>query len=206
MQALQDIFSKTRDAVFAIDDAYHIVYRNRMFAEIFLHGDSAPSRRKCYEVLCGRTLDEKEFCHPGCPLGKSLLEGRPVENFDLQVRRGDGELVWMNVGAMPVFRAFDNVAAIFMLRPIDPSCSLFHPTDDRKQTSGNFPDIEHRLTCRERQILKLLAEGLDTRALAKTLHISHVTARNHIQHIYAKLGIHNRVEAVSYVFRNGLLR
>ncbi|MCR4346658.1 MAG: LuxR C-terminal-related transcriptional regulator [Sulfuricaulis sp.] len=93
-----------------------------------------------------------------------------------------------------------------MLRPVDPSCSLFHPADDREQTNGISPDIEHGLTCRERQVLKLLAEGLDAKALANALHISHATARNHIQHIYAKLGIHNRAEAVSYIFRNGLMR
>lgn len=206
MQALQDIFSRTCDAVFAIDRARRIVYQNEAFSGIFPHGNPAMYRRKCYEVLCGRTLEGKKFCHPDCPVGKSLVEGQPVENFDLQVRRDDGDPVRINVGAMPVSGIFDDVAAIFMLWPIDPFYSFFRPADDREQTNGISPDIEHRLTRREWQILKLLAEGLDAGVLAKTLHISHVTARNHIQHIYAKLGVHNRAEAVGYVFRKGLMR
>ncbi len=206
MPALQDIFSQTSDAVFAIDGTHRIVYQNRTFTEIFPHQSSLPPRRKCYEVLCGRTLDGKKFCHPDCPVGKSLLKGRPVENFDLSVPRNDGKPVWINVGAVPVSGVFDNVAAIFMLRPISASGTLFRLISDKQETSGISPDIGYRLTRRERQILILLARGLDTKALANTLHISYVTARNHIQHIYAKLGVHNRVEAVSYVFRNGLMR
>ena len=199
MPALQDIFSQTSDAVFAIDGTHRVVYQNRTFTEIFPHNSSVPSQRKCYEVLCGRTLDGKKFCHPDCPVGKSLLKGQSVENFDLSVPRDNEKPVWINVGAMPASKMFDNVAAIFMLRPIGASRIPLHPLHDKR------PGIDRALTRRERQILTLLAKGLDTRALANTLHISYVTARNHVQHIYAKLGIHNRAEAVNYVFRNGLL-
>lgn len=203
---LRGIFSSATDAVFAIDGARRIVYYNKTFADIFPHQASGLSRRQCYEVLCGRTLAGEKLCRPDCSIGNALLKGQPVENFGLSVPRDDEEPLRISVGAIPVSGVFDDVAAIFMLRPIDPSCSLFRPADDRKRTNGDSPDIEHRLTCREWQILKLLAGGLDTRALANALHISHVTARNHIQHIYAKLGIHNRAEAVSYIFRNGLMR
>lgn len=199
MPALQDIFSQTSDAVFAIDRTHRIVYQNRTFTEIFPHKSSVPSQRKCYEALCGRTLDGKKFCNPDCPVGKSLLKGQPVENFDLSVPRDNGKTVWINVGAMPASRLFDNVAAIFMLRPISASRIPLHLLHDKR------PGIDSTLTRRELQILTLLAKGHDTKAVANTLHISYVTARNHTQHIYAKLGVHNRAEAVSYVFRNGLI-
>lgn len=205
MPALQDIFSQTSDAVFAIDRTHRIVYQNRTFTEIFPHKSSVPSQRKCYEALCGRTLDGKTFCHPDCPVGKSLLKGQPVENFDLSVPRDNGKTVWINVGAMPASRLFDNVAAIFMLRPLDAFRTLSHPADD-KQRINSPPDIQHKLTRREQQILALLAKGLDARTLADSLHISYVTARNHIQHIYEKLQVHNRAEAVSYVYRRILPR
>ena len=206
MPALQDIFSQTSDAVFAIDGTHRIVYQNRTFTEIFPHKNSAPPQRKCYEVLCGRTLEGKEFCHPDCPIGKSLLKGQPVENFDLSVPRDRGESIWINVGAMPASKVFDNVAAIFMLRSIGSSKAFRHHAADKNRNDNASPAIGRKLTHREQQILTLLAKGYSTKALASALRINYVTARNHIQHIYEKLSVHNRAEAVSYVYRHGLLR
>lgn len=206
MPALQDIFSQTSDAVFAIDGTHRIVYQNKKFTDIFPCQISNLPHRKCYEVLCGRTLDGKEFCHPDCPVGKTLLNGQAVDNFDLAIPRDKGKPIWMSVGSMPASGVFDNIAAIFMLRPISASGTPSRLTNDTQKKNNVSPDIRHKLTRREQQILVMIAKGLDTKALASTLHISYVTARNHIQHIYAKLGVHNRAEAVSYIFRNGLMR
>lgn len=60
------------------------------------------------------------------------------------------------------------------------------------------------LTRREREVLSLLAAGHSTKGLANRLQISQVTARNHIQHIYQKLGVHSRAEAVGFAFREGV--
>lgn len=206
LTSLHDIFSRTADAVFVVDSRCEIVYQNQVFADIFQLHTSALFHRKCYEVLCGRTLDGERFCNPDCPVGKTLLNGQTVENFDLAVPRDKGEPLRVSVGSMPVSKISGKAAAIFMLRPISASRTLFPPVNDKKRTDSIPPDIEHRLTLREQQILTLLAKGHNTRALANALHISYVTARNHVQHIYEKLGVHNRAEAVSYVFRNGLLR
>ncbi len=62
------------------------------------------------------------------------------------------------------------------------------------------------LTRREMEVLRLLAEGLDTRTIAKRLSISYFTARNYIQSVLSKLNAHNRVEAVISAQRLGLLR
>jgi len=206
MTALHDIFSRTADAVFATDRTQRIIYQNRIFTEIFPHGSSAPSRRKCHEVICGRTLDGDEFCNSDCPVGKSLVQGQSVENFNLSVPRDGGEPVRVNVGAMPVSRLFEDVAAIFMLRPFGAFGDSSRPAENIKRTDVMAHEVRQALTRRERQILDMLARGLESKALAKALHISPVTARNHVQHIYAKLGVHNRAEAVSYGFRSGLLR
>lgn len=195
MAELNDIFSRAPDAVFAIDVTRRIVYRNHAFAKIFQRHPSEFPHRKCYEVLCGRTLDGKHFCNPDCPVGKSLVKGQPVENFDLAVPRDDGESLWLSVGAIPASKIFDKTAAIFMLRPIRVAGIPIDPIRD------NRPGVDGALTRREQQILELLVQGLNARTLAKLLHIKYVTARNHIQHIYEKLGVHNRAEAVSYAFR-----
>lgn len=62
------------------------------------------------------------------------------------------------------------------------------------------------LSPRERDVLQLLAEGLDHKAVAATLHISWHTARSYVKNILAKLGAHSQLEAVAVAQRNGLLK
>jgi DNA-binding NarL/FixJ family response regulator len=62
-----------------------------------------------------------------------------------------------------------------------------------------------RLTAREGQILVLLAYGRSTIETAAELHISPLTVRSHVKSILAKLGVHSKLEAVSYALRNGLV-
>jgi len=57
------------------------------------------------------------------------------------------------------------------------------------------------LTCRERQILELIATGLQNKEVARELRISSVTVRNHVQNILAKLDVHSKLEAVSLAYR-----
>lgn len=57
------------------------------------------------------------------------------------------------------------------------------------------------LTDREEQILKLISDGLTNREISCDLSISESTVENHIHHIYAKLGISNRAQAVAHAFQ-----
>lgn len=57
------------------------------------------------------------------------------------------------------------------------------------------------LTDRERQIIRLIADGLTNREISCTLAIRESTVENHIHHIYEKLGITNRAQAVVHAFR-----
>jgi HD-GYP domain-containing protein (c-di-GMP phosphodiesterase class II) len=61
------------------------------------------------------------------------------------------------------------------------------------------------LTAREVEVLRLVARGLSSKEIAAALVISPKTARNHIEHIYAKTGITNRVAASRFATRHGLL-
>lgn len=61
------------------------------------------------------------------------------------------------------------------------------------------------LTAREHQILVLLAHGRSTTETAAALHISPLTVRSHVKGILTKLGVHSKLEAVSYALRNGLV-
>jgi two-component system NarL family response regulator len=62
-----------------------------------------------------------------------------------------------------------------------------------------------RLTDRELQVLKLVAQGLSNREVAEQLFISENTVKNHVRNILEKLQLHSRMEAVMYAMREKLL-
>ncbi|HEX5988324.1 MAG TPA: response regulator transcription factor [Nocardioides sp.] len=62
-----------------------------------------------------------------------------------------------------------------------------------------------RLTDRELEVLKLVAQGLNNREIAKRLFISENTVKNHVRNILEKLQLHSRMEAVMYAVREKLL-
>lgn len=66
-------------------------------------------------------------------------------------------------------------------------------------------NIEFFLTKRENEILHLLVEGMDNYNIAEKLFISVQTVRNHIRHIYEKLQVHSKSQAVVKAIREGLV-
>ncbi len=54
------------------------------------------------------------------------------------------------------------------------------------------------LSAREEEVLHLLAEGLTNREMAASLHLSEHTIKNHLFHIFDKLGVSSRTEAILY--------
>jgi two-component system NarL family response regulator len=61
-----------------------------------------------------------------------------------------------------------------------------------------------RLTERELQVLKLVAQGLNNREIAKQLFISENTVKNHVRNVLEKLQLHSRMAAVMYAMRERL--
>lgn len=69
--------------------------------------------------------------------------------------------------------------------------------DDRKRFDG--------LTERERQVVRLIANGKTNREIAEILHISVKTVETHRTHIMEKLDLHDRAHLVRYAVRKGLI-
>ena len=61
------------------------------------------------------------------------------------------------------------------------------------------------LTEREGEVLRLLVGGLAPAQIANELSISPKTVATHVEHIYAKLGVHTRAQAVARAFRLALV-
>ncbi len=67
------------------------------------------------------------------------------------------------------------------------------------------PSPYDRLTDREREVLKLVAEGLTNQEIADLLSVSVKTVLGHRTSLMEKLGIHNRTELIKYAIRKGLI-
>jgi DNA-binding CsgD family transcriptional regulator len=76
-------------------------------------------------------------------------------------------------------------------------------------TSINHQNVklnESPLTDREIQVLRLLGEGRSNKETAVILQISDQTVKNHISHIFAKLGVNDRTSAVLFAINQGWIK
>ncbi|MFC0211602.1 response regulator transcription factor [Paenibacillus chartarius] len=87
------------------------------------------------------------------------------------------------------------------------------PSLRRTQTVRTGPDEAERtssiplegLTSRERQVLRLVAKGLGNQQIAEQLFISVHTVKNHLTHIFGKLGVEDRAQAIAKAYREKLV-
>jgi DNA-binding NarL/FixJ family response regulator len=87
-----------------------------------------------------------------------------------------------------------------------PSLYAGRPVVARVSTAGASPEpVEPRLTRREREILKLVAEGRSNREAGQVLWVTDQTVKFHLANIYRKLGVRNRYDAARWARDNGLL-
>jgi DNA-binding NarL/FixJ family response regulator len=77
----------------------------------------------------------------------------------------------------------------------DASASRPEPADDPYDS----------LTERERQVLKLVAEGRSNKDVAAFLDVSVKTAMTHREHVMKKLGLHNRTDLTRFALRRGII-
>ena len=77
------------------------------------------------------------------------------------------------------------------------------PADPSHEAAG---DEYERLTDREKQVLKLVAEGRSNKEVAALLDISIKTAMSHREHVMEKLRAHNRTDLIRFALRHGVIR
>ncbi len=72
-----------------------------------------------------------------------------------------------------------------------------------RETRRDAQVLLDQLTEREREVLRLLAEGLRNDDIAAKLFISPQTVQTHVRNLLAKLGVHSKLEAVAFAIRHG---
>jgi DNA-binding CsgD family transcriptional regulator len=78
--------------------------------------------------------------------------------------------------------------------------ALLPPSPTRKPRRGSGP-----LTEREREVVRLLAQGFTNQQIAASLVVSERTVNSHLVRIFNKLGVNNRAAAATYAVRQGFI-
>ena len=141
---------------------------------------------KSIEILIFTIFDEEEKVTEAIVAGAAgyLLKGTPVEKIVEAIKdvHAGGAVIQPNL-------------ARSLLRLIGQN------TPPPRAQPGDGPV----LTDRELEILQIIAKGLSNNEAAKVVGLSKATIRTHLEHIYEKLDVTNRVEAVTEGIRQGII-
>ena len=91
------------------------------------------------------------------------------------------------------------------LLPLEEVVELLRFAGSRREEEYEARQAIARLTSREKEVLRGLAEGLDSKEIAEWLHISVKTEANHMTSILNKLGVRSRLQALVFAVRHGVV-
>lgn len=207
----------TGDAAFAIDAAGRIRAWNKAAAELFGRSEAEAIGVSCHELL--QCSDENgTICSEHCVVEQAAQDKQLQVNFDLRLQTKSGRL-WCNLSTLIASDSGSTADyAICLVRPVETrkrleqALSAFVQTQARNGHNGAAavfsapaPGANVSLTSREIEVLKSLAKGRSTRAIANQLNISSATVNNHIKHILTKLHAHTRLEAIRHAESVGVI-
>jgi DNA-binding NarL/FixJ family response regulator len=93
----------------------------------------------------------------------------------------------------------------FLAKPVAPDELLIRVSRLIRHSRPMAQSVVTRLTPRELEVLRLLAEGVGPLEVADRLVISRKTVATHVDHILSKLGVHSRAQAVAMALRHDML-
>jgi DNA-binding CsgD family transcriptional regulator len=131
----------------------------------------------------------------------AILQGKATY-FEIECRANEsGHSFLISLAAL----RGDGAAAVVVHRLVNGRASpdTYRPVDVYPRGARAIGDAVDRLTPRERQVLDLMASGLDNRAIAAKLGIEYTTVRGHVRSVIEKLGARSRLEAVARAYQGG---
>lgn len=209
--------SEGGEAAFAIDGAQRIIAWNEPCEKLMRLPAQAVLGKHCYEVVAGRSENGNLYCHRDCPVARQaradLDVDDPVHPFPLLVRDAKGSPRRIEASLFAVRNnGSGSASVIHVCRPesrepaADGARGSAEPLETRPPLLEGAPSsAATQLSKREWQVLGQLAMGYSSDMIAKKLFISPVTVRNHIQTILNELGVHSKLQAVVFAYRNNLV-
>jgi DNA-binding NarL/FixJ family response regulator len=75
----------------------------------------------------------------------------------------------------------------------------------RHRRTGEPPETLQRLTSREHDVLRHLAEGRTNAQIGRLLYVGEATVKSHVSAVLSKLGLRDRIQAVIYAYEHGVV-
>jgi DNA-binding CsgD family transcriptional regulator len=200
------------DPVFVTDRHNRIVFWNKSAERILGYEAGEVVGKPCAARLEGCDAFGNRYCSESCPVTGMAARGETVNHFGLRLKGRDGDDVTVDVTILNLgsrtpgdfFLAHILRAGRIVLPSLQDS-DLPAPPASPYVSVRESPDVRaRRLSAREVEVLGMLAAGRSTPEIATALHISNLTARNHIQNILNKLEVHSKTEAVAFAFQKRL--
>lgn len=215
MPSIADLFLRTVDGIFAVDPHQRIVFWNSGCEQLFGVPFQQAVGRQCSEVVRGKNPVQQSVCGGGCCIATFAENPNIPGTFPLRACDASGAELRLTVSLLlvPAMRRDQRLCVHLLrrgemvepMRALQGDGHLTRPKDFHKAAPDQVPVSACGLTAREREILKLLAEGLGVGVISRLMKISIVTVRNHVHHIEAKLAVHSQAEAVAYAYRHNLV-
>ncbi|HSE91805.1 MAG TPA: LuxR C-terminal-related transcriptional regulator [Methylomirabilota bacterium] len=205
---LDAALARAGDGVFTVAPDGRIVLWNRAAERLLGFTAREVLGKPCCDVFSGHDDKGNRLCYQGCHVRTLVKLGESVQNFDMRTRTKGGRPVWLNFSILTLPEgAPGGGTTIHLFRDVTSTKELLTFVHEKlaAAASGGEPSPASALTRREVEVLRLLAAGANTKAMADRLHVSPATIRNHVQNIGGKLGVHSRLEAVAYATRHRLL-
>jgi DNA-binding NarL/FixJ family response regulator len=121
------------------------------------------------------------------------------------IRAGASGFLVTNTKPVELLRAVRAVAAGDALLSPSVTRRLIQEFAARARNAPRSPAIES-LTEREREVMALVAEGLNNDEIAERLFVSPLTVKTHVSHAMVKLGARDRIQLVVFAYQSGLVR
>ena len=200
------------DPVFATDRHLNVIFWNLSCERLFGFEEDEIVGSSCASALGGCDAFGNRYCSEHCPVTQMAARGETIRHFGLRLRAKDGRVIATNVSVLHLaVRPPDHFVLAHILSLSEPplyASEASHETPPRPMLVSvrESPDARARkLTVREVEVLGMLAAGRSTPEIGGRLHISTLTARNHIQNILEKLEVHSKAEAVAFAFQQHIV-
>jgi PAS domain S-box-containing protein len=187
--------------VFVVAADERITFWNRAAEAIMGYTRRELIGRRCRDVFGTQSGDGNQLRCRGCHMVGLTGLSEPIQTFDLHTRSKAGKPVWINVGALACHIDGAKRSTIHLFCNVTESRTLLQRVHERLARPEPAA-AGASLTRREVEVLRLMTLGVNTAAAATQLRVSPATIRNHVQNIFAKLGVHSRLEAVAYASRH----
>jgi DNA-binding CsgD family transcriptional regulator len=180
------------EAAVAVDREMRVISWNAGVEQLTGIAAEEALGQPCWLMLRGQTPSGALLCHRDCSVTRYAREGYGLPRQPMTIRTTDGPRE-VSVSTV-ILRDRDEPVLVHILQD----------GVDGRQTNGSSGST-YRLTKRQLQVLRYLADGVTARGIAGRLGLAETTVRNHIRAILAELGAHSQLEAVARARAQGIV-